>query len=78
MLERAWRQTGQPQRPVLARLLADAYQAEHVAHTGITALEPVVASTDPAPAPEALSLYGALNLVLAIVHARAGRSAAMP
>ena len=25
------------------------------------------------PAPEALSLYGALNLVLAIVHARAGR-----
>lgn len=48
-------------------------QAEHVARTGMSALVPVVASPDAEPA--ALSLYGALNLVLAIVHARAGRRA---
>lgn len=125
--EQAWRRAESTQRPVLARMLADAYQAaasafarldeadaswvaadrsitvaelgrdplgvmagqfrmahafitlrrldqaEHVARTAITALTRLVQDEDPAP--EALSLYGALHLVLAIVHARASRRA---
>lgn len=46
-------------------------QAEHVARAGITALVPQAA--DAQATDEALSLYGAMHLVLAIVHARAGR-----
>jgi transcriptional regulator with XRE-family HTH domain len=46
-------------------------QAEHAAQIGLGALQPVVG--DLPAEPEALSLYGAMHLVLAIVHARAGR-----
>jgi Helix-turn-helix. len=46
-------------------------QAEHVAATGIEALAPV-AEGDDATAEE-LSVYGALHLVRAVVHARAGQ-----
>lgn len=46
-------------------------QAEHVAASGLAALRPSVDGEDPGP--EVLSLFGALNLVLAVVHARAGR-----
>jgi len=45
-------------------------QAEHVANQGITALEPL--ATAPNCAPEALSLYGAMHLLLAVVYAREG------
>ena len=49
-------------------------QAEHVAATGIEALAPV-AEGDYATA-EQLSVYGALHLVRAVVHARAGQRTA--
>ncbi|MGQ0776337.1 MAG: helix-turn-helix domain-containing protein [Pseudonocardiales bacterium] len=45
-------------------------QAEHVATQAITALAPLAAAPDCAP--EVLSLYGAMHLLLAVVHAREG------
>ncbi|MGH3981121.1 MAG: helix-turn-helix domain-containing protein [Pseudonocardiaceae bacterium] len=45
-------------------------QAEHVANQAITALTPLAASPDCAP--EVLSLYGAMHLLLAVVYAREG------
>lgn len=45
-------------------------QAEHVATQAITALAPL--ATAPDCAPEVLSLYGAMHLLLAVVHAREG------
>ena len=49
-------------------------QAEYVATTAIGALKPLVDAEDCAP--EALSLYGAMHLLLAVVHAREGDRAA--
>lgn len=43
-------------------------QAEHVALQAITALRPMAERSDCAP--ETLSLYGAMHLLLAVVHAR--------
>lgn len=45
-------------------------QAEHVATQAIAALAPL--TTAPNCAPEVLSLYGAMHLLLAVVHAREG------
>jgi len=45
-------------------------QAEHVATQAITALAPL--ATAPDCAPEVLSLYGAMHLLLAVIHAREG------
>lgn len=45
-------------------------QAEHAANAAIEALEPIVQQPDCAPA--GLSLYGAMHLILAVVHAREG------
>jgi len=45
-------------------------QAEHAAAEAIAALRPLTDRPDCAP--EALSLYGAMQLILAIVHAREG------
>jgi transcriptional regulator with XRE-family HTH domain len=49
-------------------------QAEHAATTGIQALAPVAEQDDAGPEP--LSVYGALHLVLAVAHGRAGQRAA--
>jgi transcriptional regulator with XRE-family HTH domain len=49
-------------------------QAEHAATTGIQALASVAEQDDAQP--EALSVYGALHLVLAVAHGRAGQRAA--
>lgn len=49
-------------------------QAEHAATGAIAALRPLVDQSDCAP--EALSLYGAMHLVLAVVQAREGDRAA--
>ncbi len=49
-------------------------QAEHAALSGIEALRPAAESDEATP--EQLSVYGALHLVLAIVHARAGQRSA--
>ena len=49
-------------------------QAEHVAVTAIAALRPMVDAEDCSP--EALSLYGAMHLLLAVVHAREADGAA--
>lgn len=124
-LEHALRQAKAAQRPQVARLLADAYQAaasafarldeadaawvaadrsisiaeaggdplgaisglfrmthafitlhrleqaEHAAATGLAALADTIGRHDAAP--EQLSIYGALQLVTAVVHARAGQ-----
>jgi transcriptional regulator with XRE-family HTH domain len=49
-------------------------QAEHVAVEAITALQPLVDAKDCRP--QALSLYGAMHLLLAVVYAREGDRAA--
>ena len=54
--------------------LRRADQAEYVATTAITALQPLTARPDCPP--EALSLYGAMHLLLAVVHAREGNRTA--
>jgi transcriptional regulator with XRE-family HTH domain len=48
-------------------------QAQDVCLNGLAALQP--AYDEDSPAPEVISLYGALTLVSAVVHARAGRRA---
>jgi transcriptional regulator with XRE-family HTH domain len=45
-------------------------QAEHVANQAISALAPLIRAPDCAP--EVLSLYGAMHLLLAVVYAREG------
>jgi transcriptional regulator with XRE-family HTH domain len=49
-------------------------QAEHAATSGIRALAEIAEQDDAAP--EALSVYGALHLALAVTHGRAGQRAA--
>lgn len=49
-------------------------QAEHVATRAIQALKPLAEQTNPAP--QLLSLFGAMHLLLAVVHAREGNRAA--